>query len=136
MGLFSNLLQTKLLSRFAGHFVGEDEFGNKYYQEKLLLGKPQRPSRRWVVYKSGAVEASAIPAKWFGWLHYTMEKPITTESHDWVKPHLYNLTGSNQAYHPKSSLLNADAADYESPVAKPYQAWDPENTTTKSNQES
>ena len=125
MGLFSNLLQTKLFTKIAGHKVGEDEFGNQYYLEKMLLGKPQRPLKRWVIYKSGAVDASCVPAKWFGWLHYSMERPIERESHDWVKPHQYNVTGSNQAYRPQSSLLNAGASDYESPVPKPYTPWNP-----------
>lgn len=138
MGLFTNLIQTKLFTKLAGDFVGEDDYGNKYYQEKLLLGKPQRPAKRWVIYKSGSVEASNVPAKWFGWLHYTYEKPLASSSHKWKKPHQFNLTGSNEAYHPKSSLLNATAAEYKSPVPKPYQAWDPtadDTTTTSSKQD-
>lgn len=125
MGLFSNLIHMKILSRFTGEKVGTDELGNEYYLEKMLFGKPQRPLKRWVIYKSGAVEASNIPAKWFGWLHYTHERPIETPSHDWVKPHLYNVTGSNEAYRPRSSLLNTDAGEYSSPVPKPYKAWKP-----------
>ncbi len=122
MGLYTNLIQTKIFSKIAGSFIGEDEFGNKYYQEKLLFGKPQRVQKRWVIYKSGAVEASAIPAKWFAWLHYTSERALCGEPHSWEKPHLYNQTGGNEAYHPASSLLN-EVGQKKSTTA--HEAWTP-----------
>ena len=53
MGLYTNLIQTKIFSSFAGQCVGEDDLGNTYYQEKMLFGRPQRPLKRWVIYKSG-----------------------------------------------------------------------------------
>lgn len=124
MGLYTNLIQTKIFSRFAANFVGEDECGNKYYQEKLLFGKPQRVQKRWVIYKSGAVEASTVPAKWFSWLHYTSERALCGESHPWEKKHKHNQTGSNGAHHPKASLLN-DANDAQS--STPYEPWAPNN---------
>ena len=127
MGLYNNLIQTKIFSSIAGGFIGEDAFGNKYYEEKLLLRKHQRAQKRWVIYKSGQVEASTIPPKWFAWLHYTSERPLCGEPHFWEKPHSANKTGSNEAYHPKTSLLNEKTND-EKP-ATVYESWTPTQDT-------
>tara|TARA_R110002095_G_scaffold195479_2_gene174098 strand:+ start:2725 stop:3120 length:396 start_codon:yes stop_codon:yes gene_type:complete len=127
MGLYNNLIQTKIFSSIAGEFIGEDAFGNKYYEEKLLLGKSQRAQKRWVIYKSGQVEASTIPPKWFAWLHYTSERPLCGEAHCWEKPHIPNKTGSNEAYHPKTSLLNETTHD-DGP-ATVYESWKPTQET-------
>ena len=44
-----------------GEFVGEDEFGNRYYRTKGGKIDPTiLMQRRWVIYK-GVVEASATP---------------------------------------------------------------------------
>lgn len=123
MGLYNNLLQTKIFSAIAGTFMGEDEAGNKYYQEKMLLGKPQRPQKRWVIYKSGNIEASNVPAKWFSWLHYTSERPLCGDAHSWEKPHAHNKTGSNEAHHPATSLLNEQSGKDQPKT--PYEAWSP-----------
>ena len=45
-----------------GKFVGEDEFGNKYYSDS-------KGKKRWVIYKS-RVESSKIPPKWHSWIHF------------------------------------------------------------------
>lgn len=94
-------LGTRLLTWMKGEFVGEDEFGNRYYTER---GKPYRPRRRrrWVVYK-GDVEASRVPAEWHAWLHYTVDEPPTgpRRRYPWQKPHQPNLTGTPYAYRPK-----------------------------------
>ena len=44
---------TRLQTIFFGKFVGEDEFGNKYYENK-------KRKKRWVIYK-GEIEATKIP---------------------------------------------------------------------------
>ena len=41
---------TRLQTIFFGKFVGEDEFGNKYYENKKI-------NKRWVIYK-GEIEAT------------------------------------------------------------------------------
>lgn len=122
MGLYNNLLQMKIFAKLAAHLVGEDKFGNKYYQEKLLFGKPQRPQRRWVIYKSGALEASAIPAKWFAWLHFTTERPLCGTSKPFEKEHAHNKTGGNDAYHPPHSLLNTKTRTAHSQA---HESWTP-----------
>ena len=64
-------LGTKLFTRRHGRLVGEDEWGNTYYEQregKGPLGKP----RRWVIY-NGVAEASKVPPEWHAWLHYTVD---------------------------------------------------------------
>jgi NADH:ubiquinone oxidoreductase subunit len=103
-------------------FVGQDEQGNKYYEEK-------RPSldnrkRRWVIY-NGYAEASRVPPDWHGWLHHTYEKPPTEAPlprKAWEKDHQPNLTGTPAAYHPKGSLY--EDGD-RTKTAGDYEAWKP-----------
>ena len=59
---------TQVWTCLYGEPVGEDEFGNRYYQNST--GK-----RRWVIY-NGTVEASRVPPDWHGWLHHTTDKPL------------------------------------------------------------
>ena len=54
-------LGTFIYTLFSGKFVGEDEFGNKYYTNKK--------GKRWVIYKN-EVEASKIPPEWHLWIHF------------------------------------------------------------------
>jgi NADH:ubiquinone oxidoreductase subunit len=103
--------------------IGEDEQGNRYYEENKpsLEGR----KRRYVIYK-GYAEPSRVPADWHGWLHHTFEKPPTEEPFRlkaWEKPHLPNMTGTIHAYRPAGSL----AALGERPKATgDYEAWRPE----------
>ncbi len=71
MNISKNLLQTLITTYFIGELIGEDDYGNKYYQKKILFGKNKKTPKRWVIYKG---ESTHIPANWFGWLHYTEEK--------------------------------------------------------------
>jgi NADH:ubiquinone oxidoreductase subunit len=103
--------------------VGEDEQGNRYYQEKVasLEGRP----RRYVIYK-GYAEPSRVPADWHGWLHHTFEAPPTEEPFRlkaWEKPHLPNLTGTRLAWRPKGSLANGAARPK---ATGDYEAWTPQ----------
>ena len=61
----SQTLGTFLYTIFFGKFVGEDEFGNKYYQNKK--------NKRWVIY-NGEINASKITSDWFSWMHHTTNK--------------------------------------------------------------
>ncbi len=99
-----------------GVFVGEDEAGNRYYQER-------NGGRRWVIY-NGPVEASRVPPDWHGWLHYTVDLPPTEDTYqrrDWEKPHMPNMTGTPGAYRPRGSTL----APQPLPKRAAYQAWQP-----------
>jgi len=115
------------LSR-SGEFVGEDEFGNRYYR---LPNDPKKNAafgseRRWVVY-SGYAEASAIPPGWHGWIHHTVNAPPANEnyvSREWEKRHRENKTGTPEAYRPQGSALSAR----KRPAATgDYKAWSPED---------
>lgn len=119
-----NSIQTRLLTWFGGEYVGEDIYGNRYYQEKLLFGKFNRPLRRWVLYKNEP-EASTIPAEWFGWIHFTHEHPLLKrEKYNWEKPHQENLTGTAHAYNPESYVLKPSVAKT---LPKRYEPWQPKS---------
>ena len=109
-------LGTRLMTRFKGVKVGEDNQGNVYYRTR-------DDSRRWVIY-AGAPEASKVPADWHGWLHHTFdenpgETPLAHKP--WEKPHHANLTGTPAAYVPPGSLLRPHPAE-----RRDYEAWQPE----------
>lgn len=109
---------TRLLTARQGVHVGDDEFGNSYYESRD--GK-----RRWVIY-DGEIEASKVPASWHGWLHHTYDEPPTKDplpKRAWETAHQPNLTGTPDAYRPKGSLLR------DGPRAKAtgdYEAWSPD----------
>ncbi len=101
--------------------VGDDEFGNVYYEG----GKDSEGrTRRYVVY-ADISEASLIPAGWHGWMHHTTDiAPPQSDfvKREWHRPHRPNLTGTPLAYHPKGSLYNTG----ERPrVTGDYDAWSP-----------
>lgn len=132
MGLFNefftwwngNTWGTRLFTKRKGKLVGEDEFGNRYYEQRKGTG-PLGIPRRWVTY-NGLAEASSIPPDWYGWLHYTVDQLPTKENYQprhWQKRHSPNYTGTGKAYHPAGSILS------KSPAAKPagdYEPWQPE----------
>lgn len=106
-----------------GAFVGKDEFGNRYFEERKpsLEGR----KRRWVIY-SGLAEASRVTADWHGWMHHTVDDPPTVAParlKAWEKPHMPNLTGTVRAYRPKGSI--AHGGDRQKSAAD-YEAWTPE----------
>ena len=104
--------------------VGEDAFGNRYYEQRKGVGPLGRP-RRFVTYKDFA-DASKVSADWHGWLHYTVDAPPTEEQYEakpWQKPHLANMTGTADAYRPAGSILTAA----KRPKATgDYTAWRPD----------
>ena len=104
-----------------GTRVGEDEFGNVYYQG----GKDSEGrTRRWVIY-NGPSEASAIPPGWHGWMHHRTDVSPADEDYaprEWQKPHQPNMTGTAGAYRPRGSMLNP--ADRPR-VTGDYDAWTP-----------
>ncbi|MCF6292461.1 MAG: NADH:ubiquinone oxidoreductase subunit NDUFA12 [Robiginitomaculum sp.] len=114
-----------LLTIFLKHsFVGEDEYGNRYFEEKK--GSFDGKKRRFVTYK-GYADASRVSVDWHGWLHHTFDKPPTEEPlfrQSWEKDHQPNLTGTIWAWHRKGSL--AKDGKHGSSTGD-YQAWNPEN---------
>lgn len=104
-------LGTRLYTRRRGTRVGEDANGNTFYQSK-------DGARRWVIF-NGEAEASKVSPEWHGWLHHTWQEPPTRaplKRKAWQKPHLENLTGTEEAYRPAGSILNPEprtVLDYE-----------------------
>ena len=108
-------LGTRLMTRFRGIRVGEDEHGNVFYRNKA-------GSRRWVIYASEPV-ASKVSADWHGWLHHTFDdipgSPALAHK-SWEKPHLDNPTGTADAYLPAGSMRRAHPVERSD-----YEAWQP-----------
>jgi NADH:ubiquinone oxidoreductase subunit len=115
-------LNTRFHTWRHGKRVGEDQFGNVYYEGGV---DSEGRTRRWVIY-NGLSEASKIPPGWHGWIHHRVATPPTAEQYrprEWEKPHRPNLTGTPGAYFPDGSL----AARGQRPrVTGDYDAWTPE----------
>jgi NADH:ubiquinone oxidoreductase subunit len=111
--------------RKRGVFIGEDAYGNRYYEAKDTRDSYDGRKRRWVIYK-GYAEATKIPPDWHGWIHHTFEQPPTVaplKRRAWEKDHQPNLTGTPHAYRPRGSL--ARGGERQSATGD-YQAWRPE----------
>lgn len=103
--------------------VGEDEYGNTYFEEKGD-GYDGR-KRRWVKY-TGYADASRVPPEWHGWMHHMYDTPPSEEPlkmQSWELPHRPNMTGTIHAYKPKGSL---DRGGKRAEVAADYDAWTPD----------
>jgi NADH:ubiquinone oxidoreductase subunit len=104
-------------------YVGTDEYGNRYYQEKKpsLEGR----KRRYVMYE-GLAEPSKVPADWHGWLHHAFEMPPTLaplERQEWESDHKPNMTGTPYATKPKGSLSSDQNRQR---AAGDYDSWSPD----------
>lgn len=106
-------------------FIGQDEFGNKYYEAKDTKDSYDGRKRRWVIY-NGYADASKIPPDWHGWMHYTFEEPPTEaplKRQPWELDHVPNLTGTVHAYRPKGSIARGGE---RASATGDYEAWRPE----------
>jgi len=120
----SATLGTLFTIRRRGALIGEDDQGNRYYEEKTSSLADGR-KRRWVVYH-GVAEASRVPPDWHGWLHHIYEAPPTEaplRRQAWEKDHVPNMTGTPLAYRPKGSLARPGATPAP---ARDYEAWTPD----------
>ena len=120
-----NTWGTRLTIWSQGRFVGQDDLGNRYYEQRKGVGPAGRP-RRWVTY-TGLAAASKVPPDWHGWLHYTVDEPPTVESYQarpWQKPHLMNMTGTPEAYRPPGSILTHGVRPK---ATGDYEPWRPES---------
>ena len=101
-------LGTRLKTILFGKFVGNDSFGNKYYESKN--------GKRWVIY-SNTIDASKIPVEWYSWMHFTtnkIENEHNFEKYNWQNPHKPNLTGTDSAYYPNKN---------KNAIEKKYKSW-------------
>lgn len=93
-----------------GKKIGEDEYGNVYYESRRLTKDTGR-KKRWALIK-GHVDPSKIPAHWHGWLHYTHPFPAEKPTYAWSKPHLPNLTGTPYFYQKSQVPLHSAHLQY------------------------
>ena len=105
--------------------VGEDAFGNTYFQARTDRGSYDKGRRRRYVTYKGYAEPTKIPPDWHAWMHYLVDEPPTVaplKRRAWEKDHLPNLTGTVYAWRPKGSIARGG----ERPRAVgDYQAWSP-----------
>lgn len=116
---------TRLYTWRKGEYVGDDEYGNRYYRQRDKEPDPALGfERRWVIYK-GLAEASKIPPGWYGWMHHITDVPPTEAkavTREWFKPHRPNYTGTPETYRPKGSALTPE---HRPRVTGDYDAWSP-----------
>jgi len=106
-------------------FVGEDDYGNRYYEAKDTSDSYDGRKRRFVIYK-GYADASKVPPDWHGWLHHTFEEPPTKaplKRRPWEKDHQPNLTGTVWAWRPKGAIARGGERQK---ATGDYQPWTPE----------
>ncbi|WP_421859119.1 NADH:ubiquinone oxidoreductase subunit NDUFA12 [Oricola sp.] len=114
-------LGTRFFTWRFGERVGEDEFGNVYYQGSQ---DAEGRTRRWVRY-NGYADGSAVPPGWHGWMHHRVDTPPADENYkprEWQKPHKPNLTGTAGAYRPDGSMFTPQSRPA---VTGDYDAWTP-----------
>lgn len=115
---------TKIFIKLFCLSVGQDQFGNSYYQTKKKgsTGK----YKRLVIY-NGIEDASKIPALWHAWLHYTVDDiPLNQIKYNWEKTHVPNLTGTDYAYFP-DGYKEISNGEIKRNANGNYQAWKPSN---------
>lgn len=121
---FMASIQIRFYTWRHGEYVGTDRFGNKYYQERSIRDGWRQ--RRWCLF-ADSVEASNTPPEWFGWLHYTLPKPLDESNSPYHKPwqqeYVPNLTGTKLAYLPPGHELEGG---HRPKATGDYQAWTPE----------
>ena len=117
--VYARYWSMEIFTFFKGKLVGRDALGNRYYQEKFLFKKPKtRRPRRWVMYP-GLLEGSTVPPEWFGWLHHSLEAPLSlTQKKPWQKSWQPHLTGTSLAYSPQRTPLKCSSP-------KGYKPWIP-----------
>jgi NADH:ubiquinone oxidoreductase subunit len=114
-----NSIGTRIYLFFCAKRIGQDNFGNLYYQAKKdynSLGQ----LKRFVFYK-GKKEATKVPPIYNSWLrHVINDFPKNIELYKWQKTYQCNLTGTKEAYFPGYNKK-------ESSLKKQYIAWAPSN---------
>jgi len=110
----------------SGELVGEDQFGNRYYQERKGGTGADGKTRRWVVY-NGYADASRVPSDWHGWLHHTFDDAPAEAAlprRPWELDHEPNHTGTLRAYRPAGSLAFGSRRQRQESSAD-YEPWTP-----------
>lgn len=112
------VLIEKIFTYLTSVKIGQDEFGNKYYQSRI--GKDYLGNKiRYVVY-NGILEPSKVPPMWHAWLHHLREEaPLAPKArYKWEGGFLPNLTGTKFAYNPMTNSKRKT-------VSNDYISWVP-----------
>ncbi|HEV2363583.1 MAG TPA: NADH:ubiquinone oxidoreductase subunit NDUFA12 [Caulobacteraceae bacterium] len=105
--------------------VGEDDFGNQYFETRDPKYAFDGRSRRFVIYR-GVADASKVPPDWHGWLHHTFADPPTVaplRREPWERPYEPNLSGTPWAWRPPGALARGGERP---PATGDYEPWVPD----------
>jgi NADH:ubiquinone oxidoreductase subunit len=86
-------------------FIGEDEYGNRYYENRSASYMRDR----WCEYRDPKnADPAFMPPEWHAWLHHFVDDPPVSEKGKWtrpgfVKPPHPNYSGTSLAYAPRNS---------------------------------
>jgi len=110
-----------LHARLTARKIGQDRFGNIYYEARKTLPVYNR-KRRYVVTAHGQ-DPTKVPAEWHAWLHHTTDAPLDeTRRLPWQKEHQPNLTGTPGAWRPKGHDYSGGQRRV---TGGDYEAWTP-----------
>ncbi len=115
---------TTLHTRRHGSHLGEDLWGNRYFQAGKV-DPALNVRRRWVIYK-GANDASRVPPEWHSWLHHQSEDVPSKSlppARSWQQEPVPNLTGTVGAYRPAGAL---ESGGRRAASTGDYEAWSPD----------
>ena len=109
---------TKLHTLLKGKKVGEDYFGNFYYESK-------DKKHRWCIY-SNESEASKISPEWNSWLRFISHTSpkFNEKTYKWQKLFNGNLTGLDTAYKPGIARVTDKKEELDN-YQSDYKAWNP-----------
>lgn len=91
----------------SGTLVGEDKYGNKYYENNRYFYIRDR----WVDFNRKVCfdhDATMIPPEWHRWIHHTTDLPPNKHPpvhYDWMLDHTQNFTGTDKSYVPYSTYV-------------------------------
>jgi len=87
----------------SGRFVGMDQFGNKYFENRN--GEEEVPGRhRWVDFAEHDYNASQVPPEWHSWISHIRKDPPAEDKilqgfkPKWQAPYVQNLTGTRGSF--------------------------------------
>ena len=107
-------------SRLGSRKVGQDGFGNTYFESRRTL--PVYNRHRRFVWLAKGLDSSAVPPEWHAWLHHLTDAPLDGPRHAWQKPHQPNLTGKPEAWRPAGHDYSGGQ---RRPTGGDYEAWTP-----------
>ena len=119
--LYSMSILEMLHTRLTARKIGQDRFGNTYYEARKTLPVYNR-KRRYVVTAHGP-DPTKVPAEWHAWLHHTTDAPLDEARRlPWQKEHQPNLTGTPGAWRPKGHDYSGGQRRV---TGGDYEAWTP-----------